>query len=74
MNLPRLLQRKRLTVLGLNAGTSADGLDQAAIVIDRSRRGYRTRFLAGRTRKYPAELRRAWDDPANNLFNRVYLA
>lgn len=58
MSLKRLLTRKRINVLGLNSGTSADGLDLAVIEVDRSRGGYRTRFLAGRTRKYPAELRR----------------
>ncbi|MCD6248889.1 MAG: anhydro-N-acetylmuramic acid kinase [candidate division Zixibacteria bacterium] len=58
MSLPRLLKKKRMNVLGLNSGTSADGLDLAVIEIDRSRGRYRTRFLAGRTRKYPADLRR----------------
>jgi len=58
MSLLRLLKKKRMNVLGLNSGTSADGLDLAVIEIDRTRGRYRTRFLAGRTRKYPADLRR----------------
>jgi anhydro-N-acetylmuramic acid kinase len=58
MNLRRLLSKKRMNVLGLNSGTSADGLDLAVIEIDRRRGSYRTRFVAGRTRKYPADLRK----------------
>lgn len=58
MSLRRLLDRKRLNVLGLNSGTSADGLDLAVIEIDRRRNGYVTRLVAGSTRKYPADLRR----------------
>ena len=58
MKLSTLLQKKRLTLLGLNAGTSADGLDLAVVRVDRSKDGYRVRPLTGATRKYPAALRR----------------
>ena len=55
--LTALLQRKKLVVLGLNSGTSADGLDMAAVNIDRSRGGYRTSLIAGGSRRYPDALR-----------------
>ncbi|HOP06235.1 MAG TPA: anhydro-N-acetylmuramic acid kinase [candidate division Zixibacteria bacterium] len=50
----RLTDRKRLNVVGLNSGTSADGLDLAAMAIDRRR----ISFIAGTKRKFPSELRR----------------
>jgi anhydro-N-acetylmuramic acid kinase len=46
-------------VVGLNSGTSADGLDLAALAIDRREDRYRITQLAGGTRRYPVELRRA---------------
>jgi anhydro-N-acetylmuramic acid kinase len=59
MELPKLLSRKTVNILGLNAGTSADGLDMALVRMTRrdSRRDYR--FLTGAERRYPADLRAA---------------
>ena len=57
MTLLRLLQKKRLVVLGLNSGTSADGLDLSAIRIDRTRGRIAVSCLAGSQRRYPAALR-----------------
>ena len=57
MTLPRLQKKKRLVVLGLNSGTSADGLDLAALMVDRSRGSYHVKYLAGGSRRYPAEVR-----------------
>jgi len=66
MSLLKLLSRKQLVVVGLNSGTSADGLDLAALAIDRRGGRYRITQLAGTTRRYPAELRRAVLDMADS--------
>jgi len=57
MRLDHLPGKKRLVILGLNSGTSADGVDLAAVAI--SRRGSRctVKFLGGAARRYPPQLR-----------------
>ncbi|MBU0982309.1 MAG: anhydro-N-acetylmuramic acid kinase [candidate division Zixibacteria bacterium] len=59
MTLAQLVNKKRLVVLGLNSGTSADGLDLAALRI--TSRGPRpaTSFIAGSHRRFPPALRDA---------------
>jgi anhydro-N-acetylmuramic acid kinase len=75
--LPRLLKKQRLTVLGLNSGTSADSVDLAAVRVDRSNNRYRARVLDGATRKLPARLRTlllgAADSETFKLDHLVYL-
>ncbi len=44
-------------MLGLNSGTSVDGLDMVAVRISRSGRRTRIKYLAGCTRPYPGEIR-----------------
>lgn len=75
--LSRLLHRKKLVILGLNSGTSADGLDLAVVRVDRSRNGYRSKFLAGGSRRYPVEVgelvHTMADAKATTLEKTIYL-
>ncbi|MCK4632359.1 MAG: anhydro-N-acetylmuramic acid kinase, partial [candidate division Zixibacteria bacterium] len=57
MSLNRIINRRNLTVLGMNSGTSVNSLDMVAVRIVRTDRGVRAKFLAGREKKYPASLR-----------------
>ena len=56
-----LHDRKSLVVLGMNSGTSADGLDLAALRITQlagsHRPGLRFQFLDGQTTSYPEDIR-----------------
>ncbi len=57
MSLGQLMKERKLVILGLNSGTSADGLDMAAIATTRKGQGIDTRFLKGNSKSYPAQLR-----------------
>jgi anhydro-N-acetylmuramic acid kinase len=57
--LARVLKKKTLTIIGLNSGTSADGLDLAAVRIATRRNGMGIKFLAGKSCNYPSGLREA---------------
>ncbi|MEA2030276.1 MAG: anhydro-N-acetylmuramic acid kinase [candidate division Zixibacteria bacterium] len=77
MSLNYLLQRKQLVVLGLNSGTSADGLDLAVVRISRRRSSCKTTFLDGFTIPYSKALGKSVLDMADSEFARfediVYL-
>lgn len=64
--LKRLLNKKKLVVLGLNSGTSADALDLAALRIERRGRKITVRFLDGAVRRYPERLRQATLEAADS--------
>ena len=57
MSLQKILNRKRLVILGLNSGTSADGLDLAALRFSHSSKGISIKFLQGLTRPFDRTLR-----------------
>jgi anhydro-N-acetylmuramic acid kinase len=72
-----LLDRKSLVILGLNSGTSADGLDLAAVRVTHHSRSVAIKFLSGKTVPYPLEIRRlilnASDSPNTTVVDLVSL-
>ena len=56
--LAKLHRKKNLVVIGLNSGTSADGLDLAAAKISFTAKIPRIKYIAGKTVPYPADLRK----------------
>jgi anhydro-N-acetylmuramic acid kinase len=56
MELKKILNKKSIKAIGLNSGTSADGLDLAAVEIKFSSRSSKINFIKGRTIPYPKEL------------------
>ncbi len=61
MILEKLAGRKNLTVIGMNAGTSADGLDLAAVRIRFLTGPFKVAFIQGKGWRYPAQLYQAVD-------------
>jgi len=57
MSLTRLLDKKSLVVLGLNSGTSADGLDMVALRFTSTKGNVRIRYLAGRRKRFDPDLK-----------------
>jgi anhydro-N-acetylmuramic acid kinase len=60
--LQKLIKKKNLVIVGLNAGTSADGLDLAAIRFRKSSKKPVVSFIAGRTVSYPKNLNKQVHD------------
>ena len=59
MSLELLIKKRRLNILGMNSGTSADGLDFALMQVNRTGRDMRYRFMHGSRKAYPRQLREA---------------
>ncbi len=57
MSLLSLIGRKKLVLLGLNSGTSADGLDLAVVRISRRGTKIESKFIYGTVRSYPIALK-----------------
>jgi len=64
--LNKLLARKSLGIIGLNSGTSADGLDLAAVKINFVSKKLSVKFIAGRTVKYPPKINERLQDAIND--------
>ncbi len=59
MMLHKLITQKNLIGVGLNSGTSADGLDLAAVKISWESNKFQVKFIKGKTVNYPSQIRRA---------------
>ncbi len=66
MKLSKLIERKSLTVLGLNSATSADSLDMAVVKIGRAGAKKTIKILKHSEVKYPKSLKRKMEDIINS--------
>jgi len=57
MSLQKLMNQRSLLILGLNSGTSSDGVDMAALKITRSNSGAKVKFISGSAKSFPSDLR-----------------
>jgi anhydro-N-acetylmuramic acid kinase len=69
--LQKLLTRKRPVVIGLNSGTSADGLDLAAVRMTPSKSKFGGKLLAGKTVPYPRAIQKRLTDAINNRIDSI---
>jgi len=69
--LQKIYRKKNLVVVGLNAGTSADGLDLAAVKINLDSMRPKIKFIEGQTVNYPPTLRQSVYDAINNKLKSI---
>lgn len=69
--LNKLLVRKSLNIIGLNSGTSADGLDLAAVRVHLDSKKPSIRFLSGKTVPYPKKLHDRIYEAINNKLSSI---
>ncbi|MFQ5452712.1 MAG: anhydro-N-acetylmuramic acid kinase [Candidatus Zixiibacteriota bacterium] len=58
MSLARMINKKKIVVLGLNSGTSADGLDMAAVKFDLKKKNLKITYLTSKKKLYTPELKK----------------
>ena len=69
--LKKLLDRKSLNIIGLNSGTSADGLDLALVKTNPVSKRPSTKFISGKTVKYPKIIYNRLYDAINNRISSI---
>jgi anhydro-N-acetylmuramic acid kinase len=69
--LHKLLTMKRPVVIGLNSGTSADGLDLTAVRITPSKPRFGGKLLAGKTVPYPKAIQKRLADAIDNRIDSI---
>ena len=74
MSLKKILRKKKLKVLGLMSGTSANGIDACIAEIEKKKVGIRIRQIGFRTFEFPSSLQKEIlkvSDPAYQNLDRV---
>ncbi len=71
MTLQKLLSKNRFIIVGLNSGTSADGLDLAAIRFDFAHPRRKIEFLVGKAVPFPTSLRSDINKAISNKLDTI---